>query len=185
MNEKSIPDLAHFKIKESTAQAYWNRNCKNSKYLDISRSVPNVSLASTILLPLPPCDKCILTYHISPTHQAMKLFPINYCLKSLVDYLVLVPLHYPWQGFWHIAISFSEHKQISARILSSKRLIRGGKMTHKILSPPLPAAYQHQSHPLLAQNHVSSHQRPPHIGLCCPPSEEYLILWFIKDVTGR
>ena len=127
MNEKPTPDLAHLKIKESTAQAHWNRNCKNSKYLDISRSVPNVSLASTILLPLPPCDKCILTYHISPTHQAMKLFPINYCLKSLVDDLVLVPLHYPWQGFWHIVIAFSEHKQTSARILSSKRLIRGGK----------------------------------------------------------
>ena len=62
----------------------------------------------------------------------MKLFPINYCFKSLVDYLVLVPLHYPWQGFWHIVIAFSEHKQISARILSSKRLIRGGK---NVISP--------------------------------------------------
>ena len=51
---KAHPDLAHLKIKENTAQAYWNRNCENSKYLDISRSVPNVSLASTILLPLPP-----------------------------------------------------------------------------------------------------------------------------------
>ena len=62
----------------------------------------------------------------------MKLFPISYCLKSLVDYLFLVPLHYPWQGFWHIVIAFSEHKQISARILSSKGLIRGGK---NVISP--------------------------------------------------